>query len=59
MYERWENNEKKTKNSIPFVFKLFIGIVVLIGMFVVAMIFGAAETTLKDVWLALTSNRKK
>ncbi|MCI1592368.1 FecCD family ABC transporter permease [Heyndrickxia oleronia] len=50
--------KKKTKNSIPFVFKLFIGIVVLIGMFVVAMIFGAAETTLKDVWLALTSNRK-
>ncbi|MDH5162410.1 FecCD family ABC transporter permease [Heyndrickxia oleronia] len=50
--------KKKTKNSIPFVFKLFIGIVVLIGMFVVAMIFGAAETTLKDVWLAFTSNRK-
>lgn len=49
---------KKTKNSIPFVYKLLIGIVVLVGMFVVAMVFGAAETTVKDVWLALTSNTK-
>ncbi|MBS4201068.1 iron ABC transporter permease [Bacillus sp. FJAT-49732] len=46
-------NEKRT---IPFIYILIVGILVLLFMFIAAMIFGAAETTIKDVWLALTSN---
>jgi len=44
------------RRSIPFVCKLFVGIVAFIGMFAAACVFGAAEVTVKDVWLALTSN---
>lgn len=36
--------------------KLLIGLIVFIGSFVTAMTFGAAETTIKDVWLAMTSD---
>ncbi|MBM7704150.1 FecCD family ABC transporter permease [Metabacillus iocasae] len=46
---------KETKRSIAFIYKLIAGLVVFVGMFVVAMVFGAAETTVWDVWLALTS----
>ncbi len=46
----------KTRNSIPFIFKLIITILVFISMFVVAMVFGAADVSVKDVWLALTSS---
>ncbi|EFU43747.1 transport system permease protein [Paenibacillus vortex V453] len=45
-----------TKRSIPFSLKLIAGIIVFIGMFVIAMVFGAAETTIKDVWFALTTS---
>jgi iron complex transport system permease protein len=45
-----------TQPSIPFVYKLIMGIIIFICMFVVAMVFGAAELTIKDVWLSLTSN---
>lgn len=41
---------------IPFVGKLIVGILICAGMFVVAMVFGAADTSLRDVWLSLTSN---
>ncbi|MBS4218527.1 iron ABC transporter permease [Bacillus sp. FJAT-49711] len=44
------------KRAIPFIYKLIAAILFLIVMFIAAMIFGAAETTVKDVWLALTSN---
>ncbi|MDQ0242912.1 iron complex transport system permease protein [Bacillus fengqiuensis] len=47
---------KQTQPSIPFVYKLLAGLLVFIGAFIVAMVFGAADTTIKDVWLALTSN---
>lgn len=43
-----------TKNT-SFVFKLILGLLVFIGMFVAAMVFGAADIAVKDVWLALTS----
>ncbi|GAA0136319.1 iron ABC transporter permease [Paenibacillus sp. YSY-4.3] len=46
-------NKRKT---IPFPYKLLAGTIVFIGMFVISMVFGAADTTLQDVWLALTSN---
>ncbi|KAB7707586.1 iron chelate uptake ABC transporter family permease subunit [Bacillus aerolatus] len=42
--------------SIRFVYKLIAGIIAFVGMFIVACIFGAADTTVKDVWLALTSD---
>ncbi|KWW16575.1 MULTISPECIES: iron ABC transporter permease [Peribacillus] len=41
---------------IPFTYKLIIAIVAFIGMFIIAMVFGAADATIKDVWQALTSN---
>ncbi|WP_096186027.1 FecCD family ABC transporter permease [Evansella halocellulosilytica] len=46
----------KNKRTVPFILKLFIGIFVLFGIFIAAMVFGAAETTLKDLWLVLTTN---
>jgi iron complex transport system permease protein len=47
---------KKKQNSIPFVFKLIGGIVLFIAIFVYAMVCGAADTTMNDLWLALTSH---
>ncbi|QFT91081.1 Iron-uptake system permease protein FeuB [Bacillus sp. THAF10] len=44
-------NEKR----MPFIYKLLAAILVFAGMFFAAMIFGAADTTVRDVWLALTS----
>jgi len=42
--------------SIPFVYKFTAALLALIAAFWVAMVMGAADTTAKDVWLALTSN---
>lgn len=47
---------KEKQRSIPFVYKMIVGILLFMVMFVVAMGFGAADTTFKDVWLALTSH---
>lgn len=44
------------ENTIPFTLKLILGLLIFICMFVIAMIFGAADTTIKDVWFALTTN---
>ena len=44
------------QRTIPFIGKLIVGILLCAGMFVVAMVFGAADTSLRDVWLVLTSN---
>jgi iron complex transport system permease protein len=41
--------------TIPFAIKLILGFLTFMGMFVIAMIFGAADISVKDVWLALTS----
>lgn len=46
----------ETKRTIPFIYKLLAGVAVFVAMFIVAMLFGAADTTINDVWLALTSN---
>lgn len=46
----------ENQRTIPFVYKLIAGILLFISMFVVAMVFGAADIIVKDVWLALTSN---
>lgn len=47
---------KENQHSFPFGYKLMAGIVCFITMFIAAMIFGAADATIKDVWLALTSH---
>ncbi|NOV02669.1 FecCD family ABC transporter permease [Paenibacillus planticolens] len=44
------------KQSISFGYKFALGLLVFVGMFVVAMVFGAADATVSDVWLALTSH---
>ncbi|WML41758.1 iron ABC transporter permease [Neobacillus sp. OS1-2] len=46
------------KHSISFIYKMLAGLVLFVCMFIAACVFGAAETTVKDVWLALTSNVK-
>lgn len=49
---------KETMNerrAIPFPYKLIAGTLFFLAMFVVAMVSGAAEISVKDVWLALTS----
>ncbi|MBM7871662.1 iron complex transport system permease protein [Clostridium pascui] len=47
---------RENKRFIPFGLKLLLGIVALTLMFAIAMVFGAADISIKDVWLALTSN---
>ncbi|WP_078378503.1 FecCD family ABC transporter permease [Sutcliffiella halmapala] len=47
---------KDLQRTVPFLFKFSAGILVFLGMFFVAMVFGAAETSIRDVWQALTSN---
>jgi iron complex transport system permease protein len=47
---------KKTLHSPSFIYKLIAGILVFLGMFAAAMTLGAADMTMKDVWLALTSS---
>ncbi|MFJ5759021.1 FecCD family ABC transporter permease [Neobacillus sp. NPDC093182] len=46
------------RRSIPFGYKLIIGLLVFAAMFVLSMIFGAADISLRDVWQALFSNTK-
>ena len=46
---------KEDRRSIPFRYKLSAGMIVLIGAFVAAMVFGAADTTLSSLWRALVT----
>lgn len=48
----------KYTNSVPFILKLTLGILLFIIVFIISLVFGAAETTLKEVWLALSTNVK-
>ncbi|MGB3888412.1 MAG: iron chelate uptake ABC transporter family permease subunit, partial [Priestia megaterium] len=41
---------------IPFLYKLIGALLVFIIMFGYSMIFGAADISIKDVWLALSSS---
>jgi iron complex transport system permease protein len=47
---------KENKGRISFGFKLLSAALVFVLMFTAAMVFGAAEISVKDVWLALTSS---
>ncbi|PQZ54935.1 iron ABC transporter [Bacillus sp. MYb209] len=44
--------------SMAFTYKLILSIIAFFLIFMVAMVFGAADTSIKDVWLALTSSAK-
>ncbi|TKC14881.1 FecCD family ABC transporter permease [Robertmurraya kyonggiensis] len=48
---------KEKQSSMQFTYKLLIGLLVFIGIFLASVVFGAADTTVKDVWLALTTNQ--
>lgn len=48
----------KNKGSIPFFFKLILGLLIFLGMFVISIIYGAADTTVSDVWNAIFTNAK-
>lgn len=48
----------KHPNSIPFLYKILLSFLICVGTFFVAMVLGAAETSIKDVWLAVTTNVK-
>ncbi|MBO8176152.1 MAG: iron ABC transporter permease [Bacillus sp. (in: Bacteria)] len=45
-------------HTIPFVYKFIAATLACVGMFIISMVLGAADTTIKDVWFALTSNVK-
>ncbi|WP_219834580.1 iron ABC transporter permease [Paenibacillus sp. R14(2021)] len=45
----------RSSRPFPFVYKLSAGFLVFLAMFAVAMMLGAADTSAKDVWLALTT----
>ena len=49
---------KENKRRIPFVYIMITSLLVFIGMFIASMAFGSADTSIKDVWLALTTNAK-
>lgn len=44
--------------SIPFIYKLSLSLLVFFVMFIVSIALGAADTTIKDVWFALTTTVK-
>ncbi|MDH4619375.1 iron ABC transporter permease [Brevibacillus sp. AY1] len=46
---------KAHQRPTRFVYQLIAAVLMFLAMFAVAMLIGAAETTAKDVWLALTS----
>ena len=47
---------KEKQRFVPFIYKLLMAVLVLVGMFILSMVLGAAEVSFKDVWLALTTN---
>jgi iron complex transport system permease protein len=47
---------KDNKHNIPFGFKMFAALLGFGGMFFASMIFGAADISATDVWLALSSD---
>jgi len=50
---------KSKRQPVPILYKLLGCVIVLMLCFILAMVFGAAETTFRDLWLALTSSSKE
>lgn len=48
--------KRETQLFIPFLFKFFGAVFVFVCMFIVSMVFGAADISMKDVWLSLMPN---
>ncbi|WP_282938592.1 iron ABC transporter permease [Paenibacillus sp. RC67] len=46
----------ESERPVSFVYKWIAGLICFVAIFAVAMVFGAADTTLGDVWMALTSH---
>ncbi|KGP72581.1 FecCD family ABC transporter permease [Pontibacillus yanchengensis] len=44
------------KNTIPLYYKFILGFIVLVASFFVAMVLGAADISVKQVWLAITTS---
>jgi iron complex transport system permease protein len=57
-YERKDERRmtKENQRSTPFVYKLIIGMLVFLVIFVLSMIMGAANISLQNVWQALFSS---
>jgi len=56
MKEKMSKMIKENKRPIPFVYTMITSFLVFIGMFIASMAFGSADTSIKDVWLALSAN---
>ncbi|PFD37170.1 iron ABC transporter permease [Bacillus cereus] len=50
--------EQDNLRSTAFTYKLILSVIAFFLIFMAAMVFGAADTSIKDVWLALTSSAK-
>ncbi|HWI49964.1 MAG TPA: iron ABC transporter permease [Rummeliibacillus sp.] len=50
--------KQQKQRTIPFPMKLIVGFILLVIFFTIAMAFGAADTTLKEVWLAIVAQGK-
>ncbi|WP_027410298.1 FecCD family ABC transporter permease [Anoxybacteroides tepidamans] len=48
----------RKEERLAFIYKLIVAIGALMAMFLVALVLGVADTTLKDVWHALSSHAK-
>ncbi len=46
----------RRQRTFPFVYTIMISIIILIGAFIIAAIAGAADTSLRDLWFAVTSD---
>lgn len=47
---------EESKGFISFSYKFFIAVILFIFVFVLSMILGAAEVSIKDVWIAISTN---
>ncbi|MFC4778270.1 FecCD family ABC transporter permease [Paenibacillus sp. GCM10023252] len=47
---------RTVRRRIPIAYKFIAAAIVLLGAFVAAMVFGAADISVKDVWLGMTSD---
>src|SRR5690625_7233331 len=45
-----------TNQAHTFIYKFMMVILIFIGMFLASLLFGAADTTMKDMGLAMTTN---
>lgn len=49
---------KESKGFMSFSFKFFIAVIVFLFTFVLSMLLGAADVSMKDVWFAISTNLK-